>query len=178
MTSPCSDVRLKNTKALAADVATKCATIPRGISRNPADETMGKVSVGMPLSARENMPHSVSSPSSRPAICTRSGTGSGVSTKASRLAGNSVCQRTTQTTPMAPADMSRKRIRSPQNARSSISGWNFRIIGYLTRCCAGRNSAGPTRNAAAQISAGACMPCGMRSLCRNPSNVARAIVRA
>jgi hypothetical protein len=28
----------------------------------------------------------------------------------------------------------------------------------------GKKIAGPTRNAAAQISAGACMPCGMRSL--------------
>src|SRR3954463_3456153 len=50
--------------------------------------------------------------------------------------------------------------------------------GYLAMNCAGKKSAGPTRNAAAQISAGACMPCGTRSLCRNPSNVARAMVRA
>src|SRR5258708_28897328 len=49
---------------------------------------------------------------------------------------------------------------------------------YLTMETAGRQSAGATRKAATQISAGACMPDGMRSLSRKPLSVARAIVAA
>ena len=78
---------------------------------------------------------------------------------------------------MAPADIIRNTIRSIQNVSSRRSGKKRRIVMYLLIALTGRNSAGATKNAATQINADACMPCGTRSLCRNPSNVALAIVR-
>ena len=173
---PCSIVRPKNTNESAASTVIAWPAMARGMPVTRSADTRGKRDAGIPLRPTANSANSVRSPHRRPADSTRVATGSGPSTKTSRRFGNSVSHITTDTMPSAPQDSRRKSASSLHNARSTSCGRKWRMKLDLTRSCANGSIAGAARNAAAQIPAEACTPAGMRSLCRNPPNVARAII--
>ena len=122
ITSPCADVTPKKTNALAAIDETMCPAMARGIWTNEPAATAGNATDGIAFNATVKPANSRTSPPSRPSIWMPSGIGIGASTYASRRAGESVSQRTTEISPIAPAERSRNTSRSPQNAASTIAG--------------------------------------------------------